>query len=117
MAFNNNSLSARLDELRSRNPPRLHSENTTGQNTPSFRYSGSFMSPSQTQTPTETPNLQRRFTTDLSKMQQIGPVGQQSNNSGAVMDISATVRPLKRSVFLQVQSNIIPACSPVTANA
>ena len=94
MAFNNNSLSARLDELRSRNPPRLHSENTTGQNTPSFRYSGSFMSPPQAQTPTDAPNLQRRFTTDLSKMQQVGPIGQQSNNAGGAVDLSATVRYL-----------------------
>ena len=86
----NNSLTARLDDLRSRNPARLHSENTTGQNTPSFRYSGSFMSPPQVQTPIDTPNLQRRFTTDLSKMQQIVPFGQQANQGGSV-DRSATV--------------------------
>ena len=81
-----NSLSARLDELRSRNPTRLHSENTTGHNTPSFRYSGSFMSPPQSQTPNETPNLQRRFTTDLSKMQNqaMTPIGQPPASSGAV---------------------------------
>ena len=79
----NNSLTARLDELRSRNPPRLYSESTTGQNTPSFRYSGSFMSPPQSQTPNETPNLQRRFTTDMSKMQQgLAPIGQPPNSGG-----------------------------------
>ncbi|KAL9131734.1 MAG: hypothetical protein Q9217_000409 [Psora testacea] len=87
----NNSLTARLDELRSRNAPRLHSENTTGQNTPSFRYSGSFMSPPQAQTPIEAPNLQRRFTTDLSKMQQMAAsVGQQPSNGGSV-DLPATI--------------------------
>ena len=114
MAFNNNSLSARLDELRSRNPPRLHSENTTGQSTPSFRYSGSFMSPPQTQTPTETPNLQRRFTTDLIKMQQIGPVGQQSNSGGVSVDISATVRASKGVRLLIFSINMSTQCAHLT---
>lgn len=92
MAFNNNSLSVRLDELRSGGSTRLHSEDTTGQNTPSFRYSGSYMSPSKAPTPTETPNLQRRFTTDLGKTQQVAPIGQPPNdNTGAGMDIAATV--------------------------
>ncbi|KAG8526279.1 uncharacterized protein KY384_000272 [Bacidia gigantensis] len=89
MAFNNN-LAARLDELRSPNPSRMHSENTTGQNTPSFRYSGSFMSPNNNQTPIETPNLQRRFTTDLSKMQNIGPIGQPPNQIAVSADANAT---------------------------
>ena len=90
MAYN--SLSARLDELRSRNSSRYHSETTTGQNTPSFRYSGSFMSPAQSQTPIETPNLQRRFTTDLGKMQNQGvtPIGQPPNTNGQG-DPSSTV--------------------------
>lgn len=90
MAFNN-SLTERLDQLRSRNQNnRMHSENSTGQNTP-FRYSGSFMT-SQAPTPTETPNLQRRFTTDLSKMQQLAPIGQQPNQTLGGLDMSATVR-------------------------
>lgn len=88
----NNSLTARLDELRSRNISRLHSENTTGQNTPSFRHSGSFMSPPQAPTPIEPPNLQRRFTTDLSKMQpQVPPIGQQMGNGGGTTDVSPSV--------------------------
>ncbi|KAL9104443.1 MAG: hypothetical protein Q9163_000595 [Psora crenata] len=94
MAFNN-SLTARLDELRSRNAPRLHSENTTGQNTPSFRYSGSFMSPPQTQTPVDAPNLQRRFTTDLSKMQPIAPIGRHPSHGGSV-DMSSTLEKKKQ---------------------
>ena len=102
MAFNN-SLTARLDELRSRNVPRLHSETTTGQNTPSFRYSGSFMSTPQTQTPIEAPNLQRRFTTDLSKMQQIAPIGQQPSQGGSI-DMSATVscKPIFQHVLFLI---------------
>ncbi len=88
MAFNN-SLTARLDELRSRNPPRIHSENSTGQNTP-FRYSGSFMNP-QSQSSNDVPNLQRRFTTDLSKITQVAPIGQQPNQVAAPGDIATTV--------------------------
>ena len=88
----NNSLTARLDELRSRNLSRLHSENTTGQSTPSFRHSGSFMSPPQAPTPIEPPNLQRRFTTDLSKMQpQVPPIGQQLGNGGSSTDVPPSV--------------------------
>lgn len=88
----NNSLTARLDELRSRNLSRLHSENTTGQNPPSFRHSGSFMSPPQPQNPMEPPDLQRRFTTDLSKMQpQVAPIGQQLGNAGSATEVSPLV--------------------------
>ncbi len=83
MAFNNNALTARLDELRSRNPPRVPSEGNTGQNTP-FRYSGSYMGTSQQQLPAssgaEPPSLQRRFTADLSKMS-IAPIGELSQNT------------------------------------
>lgn len=90
MAFNN-SLTERLDQLRSRNQNnRMHSESSTGQNTP-FRYSGSFMAP-QAPTPIETPNLQRRFTTDLSKMQHLATIGQQPNQTLGSLDMSATVR-------------------------
>ena len=83
MAFNNNALTARLDELRSRNPPRVPSESNTGQNTP-FRYSGSYMSSSQqpltSSSVGEPPNLQRRFTADMSKMP-IAPIGELSQNT------------------------------------
>lgn len=84
MAFNNNALTARLDELRSRNPPRVLSENSTGHNTP-FRYSGSYMATSQQQLPTsaggEPPGLQRRFTADMSKMASIAPIGELNQNT------------------------------------
>ena len=86
MAFNNNALTARLDELRSRNPPRVPSEGNTGQNTP-FRYSGSYMTNNQQQqqpqpqsSGTETPSLQRRFTADMSKMP-IAPIGELNQNT------------------------------------
>ena len=83
MAFNNNALTARLDELRSRNPPRVSSENNTGQNTP-FRYSGSYMPNNPPQMPpssgSETPNNQRRFTADMSKMP-IAPIGELNQNT------------------------------------
>ena len=83
MAFNNNALTARLDELRSRNPPRVPSESNTGQNTP-FRYSGSYMTTSQQQLPSssggETPALPRRFTADMSKMP-IAPIGELNQNT------------------------------------
>ena len=83
MAFNNNALTARLDELRSRNPPRVPSEGNTGQTTP-FRYSGSYMTTSQQQIPTssggDAPSLQRRFTADMSKMP-IAPIGELNQNT------------------------------------
>lgn len=83
IAFNNNALTARLDELRSRNPPRVPSEANTGQSTP-FRYSGSYMSNNQPQLPpssgAETPSLQRRFTADMSKMP-IAPIGELNQNT------------------------------------
>lgn len=75
----NNSLTARLDELRSRNQSRMTSENNQGPGTP-LRYSGSFMTNTQqaATASTENPGLQRRFTADLSKMAAVAPIGQQS---------------------------------------
>ena len=90
MAFNN-SITARYDELRSPNPP---SNPTTGATTPS-RYSGSFMqSHSQSFNDTRA-SLQRRQTTDLSKMPPITPIGQQPTpvtQGGDSVDMVATVR-------------------------
>lgn len=92
MAFNNNALTARLDELRSRNPPRIPSESNTGPSTP-FRYSGSYMSNNPPQLPpssgTETPSLQRRFTMDMSKMP-IAPIGELNQNTEP-LDVPAIV--------------------------
>ncbi|KAL8717901.1 MAG: hypothetical protein Q9225_004911 [Loekoesia sp. 1 TL-2023] len=77
MAYNN-ALTSRLDELRSRNPSTATttSESSSGYTTPS-RYSGSFMT-SHSQSVNDTrASLQRRFTTDLSKMPNLTPIGQQ----------------------------------------
>lgn len=77
MAYNN-ALTTRLDELRSRNPSTTTttSESSSGYTTPS-RYSGSFMT-SHSQSVNDTrASLQRRFTTDLSKMPNLTPIGQQ----------------------------------------
>ena len=89
MAFNN-SISARYDELRSPNPP--SSSNPTGTNTPSSRYSGSFL-PNHSQafgTDART-SLQRRQTTDLSKMPAMTPIGQQPPQAMEPVDMSASV--------------------------
>ena len=69
-----NALSARYDELRSPNP--LPTSNTTGSTTPT-RYSGSFMQTQNQQFNDARGGLQRRQTTDLSKMPGITPIGQQ----------------------------------------
>ncbi len=77
MAYNN-PITTRLDGLRSRNPPSTTagSESSSGYTTPS-RYSGSFM-PSHSQSANDNrASLQRRFTTDLSKMPNLTPIGQQ----------------------------------------
>ena len=69
-----NALSARYDELRSPNPP--PTSNTTGTTTPA-RYSGSFMQTQSQQLSDARGSLQRRQTTDLSKMPGMAPIGQQ----------------------------------------
>lgn len=89
MAFNN-SLSSRLDDLRSRNPQSTTSENTSGYTTPS-RYSGSFMTTHSHQTNDARASLQRRFTTDLSKMSTLTPIGQPPTQAVESVDMSATV--------------------------
>ena len=90
MAFNN-SITARYDELRSPNPP--SSSATTGTTTPS-RYSGSFMQSHSQSFGDTRASVQRRQTTDLSKMPAITPIGQQPTptTQGESVDIAATVR-------------------------
>lgn len=90
MAFNNHSLSNRLEELRSRNPQSTASESTTGYTTPS-RYSGSFMTTHAHPTNDVRASLQRRFTTDLSKMPTLTPIGQQPSQVVEPVDFSSTV--------------------------
>ena len=89
MAFNN-SLTSRLDDLRSKNLPATSSENHSGYTTPS-RYSGSFMT-SHSQPSSDTrASLQRRFTTDLGKMSTLTPIGQQPGQAVEPMEITSTV--------------------------
>ncbi|MCJ1471265.1 hypothetical protein MMC07_009913 [Pseudocyphellaria aurata] len=88
MAFNN-SLSTRLEELRSRNPQSTTSENPTGYTAPS-RYSGSFMASHSHPSNDVRASLQRRFTTDLGKMPTLTPIGQQPNQVVDPLDISST---------------------------
>ena len=76
MAFNN-SIASRLGDLRSRNNPVSTSESPSGYTTPS-RYSGSFMNSHSQPSSDARASLQRRFTTDLSKMQPLAPINQQS---------------------------------------
>ena len=77
MAFNNNSLTTHLEDLRSRNP---QSPPTETSYTPS-RYSGSFM-PSHSQSLADTRGgLQRRSTTDSGKMPTITPIGHQPSQA------------------------------------
>ena len=105
MAFNN-SITARYDELRSPNPP---SNPTTGTTTPS-RYSGSFMqSHSQSFNDTRA-SLQRRQTTDLSKMPAITPIGQQPTpvtQGGDSADVVATVRSTPQQISFRPFANLL----------
>lgn len=89
MAFNN-SLSSRLEDLRSRNPQSTTSENTTGYTTPS-RYSGSFMTSHPHSSSDVRTSLQRRFTTDLGKMSTLPPIGPQPSHASDSVDMSSTV--------------------------
>ncbi|KAL8903475.1 MAG: hypothetical protein Q9171_007390 [Xanthocarpia ochracea] len=78
MAYNN-ALTSRLDELRSRNAPittTTTSESSSGYTTPA-RYSGSFMTSHSQSINDARASLQRRFTTDMSKMPNLTPIGQQ----------------------------------------
>lgn len=91
MAYNN-AITSRLDELRSRNlpPTTTASESSSGYTTPS-RYSGSFM-PSHSQSVNDArASLQRRFTTDLSKMPNLTPIGQQPAQIQEAVDLPNTV--------------------------
>ena len=91
MAYNN-ALTTRLDELRSRNPSTTTttSENSSGYTTPS-RYSGSFMTSHSQSVNDARANLQRRFTTDLSKMPNLTPIGQQPTQVQEAVEVPNTV--------------------------
>ena len=89
MAFNN-SLTSRLDELRSRNPAGTATDSPPAFTTPS-RYSGSFMTTHSNSSNDARASLQRRFTTDLSKMPTLAPIGQQPSPTVEPVEISSTV--------------------------
>lgn len=88
MAFN--SITSRLDDLRSRNSQFMASESSSGFTTPS-RYSGSFMTTHSQASSDARGNLQRRFTTDMTKMPTLPPIGQPPNQVKESVDISSTV--------------------------
>lgn len=101
MAYNN-PITSRLDELRSRNLPSstAGSESSSGYATPS-RYSGSFM-PSHSQSVNDTrASLQRRFTTDLSKMPNLTPIGQQPAQIQEAVDVPNTVSRFTFMVIME----------------
>ncbi|MCJ1399136.1 hypothetical protein MMC11_002338 [Xylographa trunciseda] len=87
----NNSLSTRLEELRSRNPQSPPGEITySGYNTPN-RYSGSFMpSHSQPSSSDARASLQRRFTTDSGNVPTLTPIGQQPSQVMDPVDMYAS---------------------------
>lgn len=89
MAFSN-ALTSRLDDLRSRNAQIMGGETTSGFSTPS-RYSGSFMSTHSQPVNDARGNLQRRFTTDLTKMPTLPPIGQPPNQVVESVDLSSSV--------------------------
>ncbi|KAI4161670.1 MAG: hypothetical protein LQ342_004678 [Letrouitia transgressa] len=92
MAYN--SITTRLDELRFRSPTGTTSESTSGYTTPS-RYSASFM-PTHSQSSSEArSSLQRRFTTDLGKMQTLTPIGQQPAHAPESGEASSTYEKKK----------------------
>lgn len=89
MAFNN-PITSRLGDLRYRNNPVSASESQSGYTTPS-RYSGSFMNSHSQPSSEARGSLQRRFTTDLSKMQPLAPIGQQSPQIAEQVEVPVAV--------------------------
>jgi hypothetical protein len=88
-----NSLSSRLEELRSRNPQSPPSESIySGYNTPN-RYSASFMSPTHSQSSHDVrSSLPRRFTADSNNPSTPRPSGgQQLGSAVESADITASV--------------------------
>ncbi|KAI4256399.1 MAG: hypothetical protein L6R42_006250, partial [Xanthoria sp. 1 TBL-2021] len=91
MAYNN-ALTTRLDELRSRNAPittTTASESSSGYTTPA-RYSGSFMTSHSQSINDARASLQRRFTTDMSKVPNLTPIGQQPAQAPEPVEVPNT---------------------------
>ena len=97
-----NSLTSRLEELRSRNPqsPQGAGESLySGYNTPT-RYSGSFMVAHSQQD--NRASLQRRFTVDSNIMPALSPIGHQPTQNVDNVDMTASVSRLeymRRRIF------------------
>ena len=90
-----NSLSSRLEELRSRNPQSPPGELAYSGYTTPTRYSGSFMpSHSQATSSEARSSLQRRFTADSGNVPTLTPIGQQPIQAMEPVDMSATVGPV-----------------------
>ena len=85
-----NSLSSRLEELRSRNPQSPPGESVYSGYTTPTRYSGSFMTSHQSANDTRT-NLQRRFTADSNTVPILSPIGHQPAQTMESVDMSASV--------------------------
>ena len=88
-----NSLSSRLEELRSRNPQSPPGESVYSGYTTPTRYSGSFMTSHQTTSDTRT-SLQRRFTADSNSVPMLPPIGHQPTQSMESVDMTASVGDL-----------------------
>lgn len=96
MAYNN-ALTSRLDELRSRNAPittTTTSESSSGYTTPA-RYSGSFMTSHSQSINDARASLQRRFTTDMSKVPNLTPIGQQPAQAPEPVEVPNTVSTVR----------------------
>ena len=109
MAFNN-SITSRLGDLRYRNNPVSASESQSGYTTPS-RHSGSFMNSHSQPSSEARGSLQRRFTTDLSKMQPLAPIGQQSPQIAEQVEVPVAVSLGPQEFSLPQSSPQIPRLS------
>lgn len=89
MAYNN-GFGDRIDDIRYRHPQSPRDESYSGYNSPR-RVNGSYMTTHSQSSNDTRASLQRRFTTDSSKMPTLTPIGQQPGQVGEPMDLSSTV--------------------------
>ncbi len=89
MAYNN-GFGDRIDDLRFRNPQSPRDESYSGYNSPR-RVNGGYMATHSQSSNDTRASLQRRFTTDSSKMPTMTPIGQQPGQVVEPVDLSATV--------------------------
>lgn len=89
MAYNN-GFGDRIDDIRFRHPQSPRDESYSGYNSPRRANGGYMTTHSQSSNDTRA-SLQRRFTTDSSKMPTLTPIGQQPGQVGEPVDLSSTV--------------------------